>query len=404
MSAPIPRFRIRARTTARAIDEPHRVSSPLELLFDLTFVVAVAQVADELAKKIDAGNPLAGIVPFAMVFFAIWWAWLNFTWFASAYDTDDVPYRLLTLLQMAGVLVLAAGVPAAFEHANFLAITIGYFVMRIAMVAQWTRAAIENPEGRTTAVRYAVGVGVVQLLWLARLLLPTDGADQWWSVYLIFAILVVLEALVPAWAERTGMTTWHPHHIAERYGLFVIILLGETIASLAISNSDVITAGDRLGPIIVVAVASLVLIFGLWWLYFLQPSGEGLEVNRGGSFFWGYGHYFVFAGLGALGAGLQVAIHSSNERSALPPVLVGEVVAVPVAIYLVALVVTNLRILPGIVIHAWIIGPAVVLIVLVPLLAGVLGATIVIVAIAVIVAAAVAATLALGRRKFGVQQ
>ncbi len=93
-----------------------------------------------------------------MVFFAIWWAWMNFTWFASAYDTDDVPYRLLSLLQMGGVLVLAAGVPAAFEHQNFFGITLGYFIMRIALVAQWMRAAVENPDGRTTAIRYAVGV------------------------------------------------------------------------------------------------------------------------------------------------------------------------------------------------------------------------------------------------------
>src|ERR1700712_4458869 len=184
MSNPVPRFRIRTRMSARDRDEAHRVSSPLELLFDLTFVVAIAQVADELTKKIDAGHALQGIVPFVMVFFAIWWAWLNFPWFASAYDADDIPYRLLVLLQMGGVLVLAAGVPAAFDHQNFFGITLGYFIMRIGLVAQWVRAAIENPAGRTTATRYAVGVTVVQLLWLSRLLLPTDSANQWWTVYL----------------------------------------------------------------------------------------------------------------------------------------------------------------------------------------------------------------------------
>ena len=298
--------------SARDTAEAHRVSSPLELLFDLTFVVAIAQVAEELAKKIETGHATEGIIPFVMVFFAIWWAWINFTWFASAYDTDDVPYRLLSLVQMGGVLVLAVGVLAAFEHQTFFGITLGYFIMRIGLVVQWVRAAIENPEGRTTALRYAVGVTVLQLGWFSRLLLPTAAADQWWTVYLAFVVLVALEFLVPFWAERAGMTSWHPHHIAERYGLFAIILIGETIAVLPAGSSQVLTAGDRVGPLITVGISALVLIFGLWWLYFLQPSGEGLAAHREGSFFWGYGHYFIFAGLGSLGAGLEVMVTSAG--------------------------------------------------------------------------------------------
>src|SRR3954469_21069867 len=103
---------------ARATDEENRAWAPLELLFDLTFVVAVAQAAAELAQHVATGEVATGVGGYLMVCFAIWWAWMNFTWFASAYDTDDVPYRLLTLLQMSGVLVLAAGVPAAIGGPN----------------------------------------------------------------------------------------------------------------------------------------------------------------------------------------------------------------------------------------------------------------------------------------------
>ena len=389
---------------ARDTDEAHRTSSPLELLFDLAFVVAVAQVADELAKAIEAGHALQGIVPFVMVFFAIWWAWMNFTWFASAYDTDDVLYRLFTLLQIAGVLVLAAGVPASFEHQNFFGITLGYFVMRIGLVAQWVRAAIENPDGRATALRYAIGVTVVQVGWLARLLLPTDAADQWWTVYLAFAVLVALEFLVPYWAERPGMTSWHPHHIAERYGLFAIILLGETIAVLAIGDSQVVTAGDRVGPLVAVGISALVLIFALWWLYFLQPAGDGLAAHREGSFFWGYGHYFVFAGLGSLGAGIEVVVLFAGGHSGVGPMTVAWSVAIPVAVYLVSLVVAHLGILPGILIHVWIVGPTALVVLLLPLLAGSIGPIVVFALTAAVAAAAVTATLVLGRRKFGVAQ
>jgi low temperature requirement protein LtrA len=275
--------------------------------------------------------------------------------------------------------------------------------MRIAMVAQWTRAAIENPDGRITATRYAVGIAVIQLLWIGRLFLPTDAADRWWTVYLAFAVLVVLEGFVPWWAERTGMTTWHPHHIAERYGLFTIILLGETIAALAVGDAAAVTAGDRLGPLIVVGISSLVLIFGLWWLYFLQPAGEGLAENRNRSFFWGYGHYFVYAGLGALGAGLEVVVHYAGGHSQVRPEIVAWVVAVPVALYLVALFVTVFSILPGIIVHVWIFAPAVVFVLLLPLTTGIVGVPAEIAGTAVVIAAAVAATLALGRRKLGAQ-
>jgi low temperature requirement protein LtrA len=390
--------------SARDTDEVHRTSSPLELLFDLTFVVAAAQVADELAKSIEAGHALQGIVPFVMVFFAIWWAWMNFTWFASAYDTDDVPYRLFTLLQIAGVLVLAAGVPASFEHQNFFGITLGYFIMRIGLVAQWVRAAIENPDGRATALRYAIGVTVVQIGWLARLLLPTDAADQWWTVYLAFVLLVALEFVVPYWAERPGMTTWHPHHIAERYGLFAIILLGETVAVLAIGDSEVVTAGDRVGPLVVVGISALVLIFALWWLYFLQPAGDGLAAHRDGSFFWGYGHYFIFAGLASLGAGIEVVVMFAGGHSTVAPTTVAWSVAIPVAVYLVSLVVAHLRILPGILIHVWIVGPTALVVLVLPFLVDSIGLITVFAVTAAVVAGAVGATLALARERFGAAQ
>ena len=126
---------------ARDTEEPHRASTPLELLFDLCFVVAVSQAARELSQSLALNHLESGIQGYLMVFFAIWWAWVNFTWFASAYDVDDVPYRLLTFVQIIGVLILAAGVPAAFRQGNFTVATIGYVVMRVALVTQWLRAA-----------------------------------------------------------------------------------------------------------------------------------------------------------------------------------------------------------------------------------------------------------------------
>jgi len=126
-------------------DEVHRAATPLELFFDLVFVVAVAQAGSRLHHGLAEAHIAEAIASYAMVFFAIWWAWMNFTWFASAYDTDDVPYRLAVFVQLTGALILAAGIPAAFDEHNFTLATIGYVVMRLPLVAQWLRAAVAVP-------------------------------------------------------------------------------------------------------------------------------------------------------------------------------------------------------------------------------------------------------------------
>jgi low temperature requirement protein LtrA len=322
----------------RSTDEPHRASSPLELLFDLTFVVAVASITAQLAHGIAAGHALNELVPFLQVFFAIWWAWMNFTWFASSYDTDDVPYRILTMVQMAGVLVLAAGVPTAFADSDYRTITVGYLVMRLGLVAQWLRAGVEDPAGRRTAFRYALGISILQVAWLARLVLAETGVLQDASLLPAFLALVVLELAVPPWAERTRPTSWHPHHIAERYGLFSIILLGESVLAASTGVQAASAGGTGLSAsFVTIALSGLILLFALWWLYFLEPAGEGLAAKRHRSFLWGYGHYGIFVALAAVGAGLEVSVEHTGHHLDVSGISVGYAVAIPVTVFLVLL-------------------------------------------------------------------
>ncbi|WP_433465312.1 low temperature requirement protein A [Spirillospora sp. CA-128828] len=337
MSQTPPPGRIRIRMTARPIDEPHRTASPLELLFDLTFVVAVAAVTAQLAHDIADGHGVDGLVPFLQVFFAIWWAWMNFTWFASSYDTDDVLYRLLTMVQMAGVLVLAAGVPAAADHLDYRAVTFGYMIMRIGLVGHWLRACAEDPARRRTALRYAVGVSALQVLWLLRLLFTETGAMPSSAQVPVFVALAALELAVPLWAERTARTTWHPHHIAERYGLFTLILLGESVLAATRGVSGALEESEISSPFIIIAVSGLVILFAIWWLYFLVPAGQGLSDRRHLSYLWGYGHYGIFAGLAALGAGLEVAVEQTGHHIEASPTAICYAVAIPVSVVLALL-------------------------------------------------------------------
>ena len=140
--------RVRVPMRARSPHEPHRVATPLELLFDLVFVVAISEAASGLHHAVAQAHVADGLTGYAMVFFAIWWAWMNFTWFASAYDNDDVPYRLAVFVQITGALIVAGGIPAMFEsRVPNLATIGGYVVMRMAMVAQWLRASKADPNG-----------------------------------------------------------------------------------------------------------------------------------------------------------------------------------------------------------------------------------------------------------------
>src|SRR3569833_1675217 len=127
---------------ARDPDEPLRAASSLELLFDLVFVVAVSQSSGALHHLWEGQHFIEGLAAYAMVFFAIFNAWMNFTWFGSAYDTDDWLYRLTVFVQMAGALVIAAGAQRAMLENDNKAIVVGYVIMRVAMATQWIRAAI----------------------------------------------------------------------------------------------------------------------------------------------------------------------------------------------------------------------------------------------------------------------
>ncbi|WP_030163890.1 low temperature requirement protein A [Streptomyces sp. NRRL S-813] len=314
--------------TARGRHEAHRVSTSLELLFDLCFVVAVAQAGVQLVHAVVEGRAGHGILNYAMAFFAIWWAWMNFSWFASAYDNDDVLYRLVTLVQIAGVLVLAAGISRAFTQHDFLLVWLGYVIMRLAMVSQWLRAArwAQGAEKRM-ARRYAAGVLLCQVGWLGLVLLP-EPARPW-----VFLVMVIAELSVPLIAERAYATSWHPHHIAERYGLFTIIVLGETIAAATVAVKSAADEHTALGELLPIAAGGLLIVFSAWWIYFVVPIHGHLRSNRE-SFLWGYGHYVILASAAAIGAGLEVAVEQAVGKTHLSALAASAAVTLPTALYL----------------------------------------------------------------------
>ncbi|WP_286149075.1 low temperature requirement protein A [Mycobacterium sp. IS-1496] len=325
--------------------EAHRVATPLELLFDLTFVVAFGVAASQFAHLLAEGHIGGALAGFLFATFAVSWAWINFSWFASAYDTDDWVYRLTTMVQMIGVLILALGLPqlsASIDeggHLDSRIVVAGYVVMRIALVAQWLRAARQDPSRRAACLTYAAAVAVAQLGWIATIFVDTSVTVS----LVIAALLALTEMSGPLLAERRmGGTPWHAHHIAERYGLLAIIALGEGVVGTVASLTAAVEAQGWSVEAVLVAVAGTALTFGMWWLYFAEPFGVRLHERRDRSFLFGYLHIPVFGAIVGTGAGLHTAAYFIEHHSTLGATGTVLSVAVPVGVYVLLVEVSRI--------------------------------------------------------------
>jgi low temperature requirement protein LtrA len=329
----------RRRFSGRDPGEDHRAATPLELLYDLTIVVAFGTAADELAHYVAEDHVGAGVAGFAFASFGVTWAWLNYSWFASAYDTDDWVFRLATMVQMIGVIVLALGLPQVFSSLdrggpvdNGVTVA-GYVVMRVALVFLWWQVSRHDPARAPAARKYMITIGVAQIGWVALAAASLSIA----ATAACFVVLLALEMTGPFLAERKAGTPWHAEHIAERYGLLVIITLGEVIlGTVAALNAVVHGEAGWTVDAALLAIAGVGLTFACWWMYFAVPWAEPLVRHRERAFRFGYGHLLIFGALAAMGAGLHVAALSLEDKAKISATGTVLSVAIPFAIYAAA--------------------------------------------------------------------
>lgn len=324
------------RMSGRDPHEVHRVATPLELLFDLTFVTAFGLASSQLAHALAEGHYGAALLGFGFASFAICWAWINFSWFASAYDTDDWIFRLVTMVQMIGVLVLAIGLPRMFasiehgEHLDNSVMVLGYVIMRVAMIFQWLRAARQDPARRDICLTYVVAIAIAQIGWVVQILVDFSIATS----FVLALVLLLVELAGPLIAERRhGGTPWHAHHMAERYSLFAIIALGEGVVGTLATLSAVVEEQGWTLDAALVGVAGTGLTFGMWWCYYMLPSGTVLHAHRDRGFVWGYGQMLLVASIVATGAGLHVAAYFIEHKAHIGPLATLLSAAIPLSIF-----------------------------------------------------------------------
>ncbi len=285
-----------------------RSATWLELFFDLCFVVAVAA----LARGLHHDPNLGGMLRFLGLFVPVWWSWMIFTWYATSFDNDDVPYRVTLFVAMLSILGLAASVGRiGVDPSTVVGFVLAYSLMRLLVAGLFVRAGRNVPADlRPFVAFYAAGNIIGASIWLTSLLVPAPFR------YLVWAVGLAVELLGPILAVMTldnPRITFHPRHIAERYGLFTLIVLGESVLAVASGTSGT----DWALAAVLTAVAGFVAAACIWWLYFDHVGSSGIELGPRPAFYWGYGHYAVYAGIAAFGVGVLLAIEAAAPQYAL---------------------------------------------------------------------------------------
>ncbi len=294
------------RLRSDAGEGEERSASWLELFFDLVFVIAVTQLGVVLAGDLTPG----GFLRFGLLFVPVWWAWVGYTNYADRFDSDDLVFRLLFLAAMLAMAAVAVAIPDVFDRGS--AIFAGaYAAVRAILVALYGRARRSVPAARSLC-NVTMGVFTVgTVLWLASLLLP----DPW--RFALWGAALVIEGATP-WLARRAMASvpYHVSHLPERYGLFTLIVLGESLVAIAVGIRDA-----RWQPAsVLVAVLGFVCVGGLWWLYFdaIERGAIRRSLLARNAFI--YAHLFVAAGLAMAGVGVRsVILAAGSGHGALSP-------------------------------------------------------------------------------------
>ena len=288
----------------------NRSATRLELFFDLAFVLFVARSADVLAKNATVHGGLT----FAAILVVGWWAWASTTLYANRFDTDDAIFRLLTLAGMTGVIAMAAAADEATGASGHW-FAMGYVLLRVVLLIGYLRVWRRLPDTRVGIRPYLFGHAAGAACWLISLAVATPGR------YVLWAVGVAVDLLGPTLAARVpDAPPLHMEHLPERFGLFVILVLGESVAATVLGLHD----GGWTAGVYITALFAFLVAASLWWSYFDLSGGaakrrlvqEGGERTRQGVHdFYVYAHLPVALSLAAVAVGLeQSVLHGSEEH------------------------------------------------------------------------------------------
>ena len=280
-------------------DEKERHATWLELFYDLVLVVAVSQVAHVLSLD----HSPKGVAVAMGLFMPVGWVWAGHTVYAARFDTDDLVYRLLTLLQMFAVMGMAVEVAHA-AHGEGRGFAISYLGARIILLLLLARAFYHVPEARFFNRVYLIGFGIGAGLWALSLVLPQDR--QW----LLWLLSLAVELPVPwyVWYKKQPLSDISAAHIPERLGLFTIIVLGEAV----VAPVRGLTGQSWQPASVATAAFGFLLAISVWWIYFrhLERAVGRFKLGSGQPYI--YSHLPFWLGIIMLSVGTLHAITESH--------------------------------------------------------------------------------------------
>ena len=299
------------RLTAVLRGDDERVT-PLELFFDLIFVLALTQCTALMAHD----TTWAGLAKGMLVLGVLWWAWVGYAWLTSVVDPEEGIVRLVVFVAMAALLVCALCVPTAFgEGATIFAI--GYAIVRFAQVGLFIIASREDPQLRHSVL----GLALSTALGCALIGAAAFADNTLQGVLWILAL--TLDMGGPLFIDSGG---WRlvPQHFAERHGLIVLIALGESVVAIGAGGEHVVDAG-----IATAAVVGIAVVAALWWMYFdvvalvaarrLVNAAPGKERNEIARDSFSYLHLPMVAGIVLLALGIKkTLLHTGHELETVP--------------------------------------------------------------------------------------
>jgi low temperature requirement protein LtrA len=276
----------------------------LELFYDLVFVAVVSQLSENLSHNIS----LAGLLSFIALFIPVWFAWVGATFFATRFGSDDLAHRVLTLLQMMGAAAMAVNVTHGLGETS-AGFALSYAAIRFLLVIEYIRVGNRIPSTRPLTKRYSIGFAISAAIWTVSAFVPVPLRFILWGVGLTidFVTPFLLGQLAIKFAP-------HVSHLPERMGLFVIIVLGESILGVVAG-----LAGHDWNIYSTLSVGlGLSIPFSLWWIYFDNISGSAIRAatekgKRGIYYIWLYIHFPLVVGITAIGIGIKQVASSSQE-------------------------------------------------------------------------------------------
>jgi len=287
----------------------------LELFYDLVFVVTISQLSHYLFHEISLSN----FFQFLFLFIPVWWSWIGTAFFATRFYSDDIVHRLLLLLQMGGAGVMAVNISGAFSN-TFSGFALSYAFIRLILVIEYVRVFRDTTCVRAELVRhplikrYIVGFSIAAMIWLISAFVSITEVR-----FMLWIIGLIIDFATPITAGKLH-SQFSPDisHLPERMGLFVIIVLGESILGVVVG-----LAGHEWDIYSSLSVGlGLSIPFSLWWIYFDNIGGSAIRAatekgKRGIYYIWLYVHFPLVVGLTAIGIGIK-QVAASNQEIPLP--------------------------------------------------------------------------------------